>query len=241
MPHPVAHDQPLKVLVVDDEQDAREYLARLLEVCGYDPLEADSGESALYALAKTPDVRLVLLDWMMPQMSGLDVLTQLRENYCDLPVLMLSARTEQQDILRAVEFGANDYLLKPVSKDTLEAKVRSILNDARQSLRLRAGRRKNVSMPAFGSLQIAGLTAHGLWLLGNFPVADGSPFILSSDALTRLLDLRADTRYACRVTHCHRDGRKYAMLAEFLNPSADLTARLEKLREHLRKEQQPNP
>ena len=227
--------EPLKILVVDDEKDVREFLARLLEVCGYDALEADCGESALYALAKTPDVRLVLLDWMMPQMSGLDVLTQLRENYCDLPVLMLSARSEQQDILRAVEFGANDYLLKPVDKDTLEAKVRSILNDARLSGRRRISRRKNVSLPAFGSLHIAGLMPRGFHLICNFPIDAGFPFILASEPLTKLLDLKPETRFACRITHCRQEGRKFLLQAEFLNASAELLEKMERLTTQLRK------
>ena len=106
----------LKILVADDERDIRDYLRRLLEISGYEVVEADCGESALFALASTPDISLVILDWMMPGMSGLDVLAQLKDQFDTVPVLMLRARSEQKDLIKALSYGALYYILKPLDK-----------------------------------------------------------------------------------------------------------------------------
>lgn len=216
-----------KLLIVDDEQDIRELLRRMLEIAGYDVIEADRGESALYALAKTQGVEMVLLDWMMPQMSGLDVLTQLRETFPDLPVLMLSARAEQEDIIRALEFGANDYLLKPVDRDTLLLKISSLFNEERESRRIRVGHRKNVNFPASTNLLVTAISRTGVRLESNYPMASGDPFIMACDSLAMMLDVKHETRFACRVIECQQQGRKFLIKAIFLNIKPEMVTKIE--------------
>ncbi|MBE7212344.1 MAG: phosphate regulon transcriptional regulator PhoB [Gluconacetobacter diazotrophicus] len=99
-----------------------------LEKQGYDVDEAADGQEALLRLAEhAPD--LVLLDWMLPSLSGIEVCRQIRRRpqTRDLPVIMLTARTEEQDQVRALNIGADDYVAKPFSMEALAARVRALM------------------------------------------------------------------------------------------------------------------
>ncbi len=124
------------VLVVEDEAALATMLRYNLEKQGYRVEEAADGQEALTRIAETqPD--LVLLDWMLPQMSGLEVCRQIRRRSAtrDLPVIMVTARTEDQDAVRGLNTGADDYIAKPFSMDALLARIRALL---RRSNSLRA-------------------------------------------------------------------------------------------------------
>lgn len=113
-----------RVLIVDDIADNRTILRRRFERKGYEIAEADSGRACLDAIAKdTFDV--VLLDVMMPDMNGLEVLRKIREDYTDvqLPVIMVTGKVESQDIVEALTAGANDYVTKPVDFAVALARV----------------------------------------------------------------------------------------------------------------------
>lgn len=115
---------PARILIVDDVADNRTILRRRFERKGYEITEAESGRSALDAIDKaTFDV--VLLDVMMPDMNGLDVLRKIREQHSDvqLPVIMVTGKTESQDIVEALTAGANDYITKPVDFAVALARV----------------------------------------------------------------------------------------------------------------------
>jgi two-component system phosphate regulon response regulator PhoB len=116
------------VLVVEDEAALATMLRYNLEKQGYRVEEAADGQEALTRIAETqPD--LVLLDWMLPQMSGLEVCRQLRRRPAtrDLPVIMVTARTDDQDAVRGLNTGADDYIAKPFSMDALLARIRALL------------------------------------------------------------------------------------------------------------------
>jgi two-component system, OmpR family, phosphate regulon response regulator PhoB len=116
------------VLVVEDEAALATMLRYNLEKQGYRVEEAADGQEALTRIAETqPD--LVLLDWMLPQMSGLEVCRQIRRKSAtrDLPVIMVTARTEDQDAVRGLNTGADDYIAKPFSMDSLLARIRALL------------------------------------------------------------------------------------------------------------------
>ena len=116
------------VLVVEDEAALATMLRYNLEKQGYRVEEAADGQEALTRIAETqPD--LVLLDWMLPQMSGLEVCRQIRRRSAtrDLPVIMVTARTEDQDAVRGLNTGADDYIAKPFSMDALLARIRALL------------------------------------------------------------------------------------------------------------------
>src|SRR5271167_4892859 len=116
------------VLVVEDEAALATMLRYNLEKQGFRVDEAADGQEALTRIAETqPD--LVLLDWMLPVISGIEVCRQIRRrpNTRDLPVIMVTARTEDQDAVRSLNTGADDYVAKPFSMDTLLARIRALL------------------------------------------------------------------------------------------------------------------
>ena len=120
------------VLLVEDEPAQREVLAYNLEAEGYAVSRAENGEDAMLQVSEiTPD--LVILDWMMPLMSGIEVCRQLktREDTRNIPIIMLSARSEEVDTVRGLETGADDYVVKPYSLRELMARVRTQLRRSR--------------------------------------------------------------------------------------------------------------
>ena len=124
-------DQP-KILVVEDEPSQREVLAYNLKAEGFLVISADDGEDALLLVEEEkPD--LILLDWMMPNLSGIEVCRRLKS--CNetraIPIVMVSARSEEMDKVRGLEIGADDYLVKPYSVIELIARLRTQLRRTR--------------------------------------------------------------------------------------------------------------
>jgi DNA-binding response OmpR family regulator len=113
----------MRLLVVEDETRIRSFLARALEVEGFEVDEVADGEHGLEA-ALTRDYELVILDLLLPGRDGLDVLRELHNLRPDLPVLILSARSELPTKLRSFELGATDFMAKPFSLDELFARIR---------------------------------------------------------------------------------------------------------------------
>ena len=122
------------VLIVEDEAAQREILAYNLKAEGYRVAEADNGEEALLMVAEeAPD--LIVLDWMLPNVSGIEVCRRLksRSETRAVPIIMLSARSEEVDLVRGLETGADDYMVKPYSVMELMARVRTQLRRSRPS------------------------------------------------------------------------------------------------------------
>lgn len=120
------------ILLVEDEPAQRAVLAYNLKSEGFDVIEAEDGEEALVmAQDSLPD--LVLMDWMLPHVSGLEVCRRLKSGKATraLPVIMLSARSEELDKVRGLETGADDYMVKPYSVAELMARVRKELRRTR--------------------------------------------------------------------------------------------------------------
>jgi len=116
------------VLVVEDEAALATMLRYNLEKQGFRVDEAVDGQEALTRIAEAqPDI--VLLDWMLPVISGIEVCRQIRRRpqTRDLPVIMVTARTEDQDSVRGLNTGADDYIIKPFSMETLLARMRALL------------------------------------------------------------------------------------------------------------------
>ncbi|TDL89489.1 phosphate regulon transcriptional regulator PhoB [Meridianimarinicoccus aquatilis] len=126
-----AASQP-NVLIVEDEPSQREVLAYNLESEGYGVSRAVNGEEALMLVKESaPD--LIVLDWMLPNVSGIEVCRQLKTKAetRNVPIIMLSARSEEVDRVRGLETGADDYVIKPYSVVELMARVRSQLRRTR--------------------------------------------------------------------------------------------------------------
>ncbi|NHB97097.1 phosphate regulon transcriptional regulator PhoB [Photorhabdus stackebrandtii] len=117
-----------RILVVEDEAPIREMVCFVLEKNGYQPVEAEDYDSALACLSE-PYPDLVLLDWMIPGGSGLQIIKQMKRdnNVRDIPVMMLTARGEEEDRVRGLEVGADDYITKPFSPKELVARVKAVL------------------------------------------------------------------------------------------------------------------
>lgn len=122
------------VLLVEDEPAQREVLAYNLEAEGFDVQRATNGEEALMLVSENPP-DLILLDWMMPHVSGLEVCRRLkmRPETRSIPIIMLSARSEEVDKVRGLETGADDYVIKPYSIVELMARLRAQLRRVRPS------------------------------------------------------------------------------------------------------------
>lgn len=124
-------DQP-RVLVVEDEPAQREVLAYNLEAEGFAVSKAENGDDALLFVDEdTPDI--IVLDWMLPGVSGIEICRRLktRPETREIPIIMLSARSEEVDRVRGLETGADDYVVKPYSVIELMARVRTQLRRVR--------------------------------------------------------------------------------------------------------------
>jgi len=117
-----------RILLVEDERAQRELLTYNLEAEGFAVRSAENGEEAILMVAEAPP-DLVILDWMMPLMSGIEVCRQLKTRGATqhIPIIMLSARSEDVDAVRGLETGADDYMVKPYSVRELMARVRTQL------------------------------------------------------------------------------------------------------------------
>ena len=119
------------VLVVDDEDIVREVVCTYLEREGYTTLQASAGRAAV-ALIESEQPDLIVLDIMLPEIDGYSILAELRGR-ADIPVILLTARTEETDRLLGLELGADDYVVKPFSPRELAARVRAVLRRAGRS------------------------------------------------------------------------------------------------------------
>ena len=123
------------ILVVDDEAPILALLRYNLDKAGYRVVEATDGQEALTLIREqSPD--LVVLDWMLPSISGIEVCRQVRRDseLRNLPIIMLTARGEEQDRVRGLEVGADDYIPKPFSPAELLARIRAVLRRIRPAL-----------------------------------------------------------------------------------------------------------
>lgn len=115
----------INILLVDDEENIRNLLAAYLKKEGYNILHSNNGKEALQILESTA-VQLVVLDIMMPVMDGFETLKHIRDKW-DIPVVMLSAKEEDEDKLLALGFGADNYETKPFSAKVLVAKIKALI------------------------------------------------------------------------------------------------------------------
>ena len=118
--------EQLRLLVIDDEPKLTNFLRLELEVEGYSVAVAHDGASGLIALRSDPAPDLVLLDWNMPDFTGLDICRRIRSTGMKLPVLMLTGYNEVKDKVEALDAGVDDYLVKPFSIEELLARLRAL-------------------------------------------------------------------------------------------------------------------
>ncbi|KAA6184632.1 phosphate regulon transcriptional regulatory protein PhoB [Thiohalocapsa marina] len=119
------------VLIVDDEPDIRDVIRFTLEESGFRVLEASHADEARRLLPEQPDI--LLLDWMLPGRSGLELARQLKQNpkTRSIPIIMISARGEEDDRIKGLDTGADDYITKPFSPREMVARVNAVLRRSR--------------------------------------------------------------------------------------------------------------
>jgi two-component system chemotaxis response regulator CheY len=112
-------------LVIDDSRAVRMIIGKILRDAGIDVVEAGNGREGLERMVENPDVELVLVDWNMPVMNGLEYIRAVRSQreHDAVRIMMVTSEAEQEQVLRALEAGANEYLMKPFSKEVLIAKL----------------------------------------------------------------------------------------------------------------------
>lgn len=118
--------EKLKILVVDDESRMRKLVRDFLVKQNYEVLEAGDGEKALDIFFEQKDIALVILDVMMPKMDGWQVCREIR-NYSKVPIIMLTAKSDERDELQGFDLGVDEYITKPFSPKILVARVEAIL------------------------------------------------------------------------------------------------------------------
>jgi two-component system chemotaxis response regulator CheY len=115
----------MRVLVIDDSRTVRIIIRQALAEAGLDVIEAANGREGLDQLRAHEDVELVLVDWNMPEMNGLEFVQAVRaqRSYDPVRIMMVTTETEQEQVVRALNAGANEYLMKPFTKEVLVAKL----------------------------------------------------------------------------------------------------------------------
>ena len=119
-----------KVLVLEDEANIRSFVAINLKRAGYEVIEAETGETALEQLKRNPDVKVALLDVMLPGIDGFEVCRRIRASDSQIGVIMLTARTQEMDKVTGLMTGADDYVTKPFSPAELTARVDALFRRA---------------------------------------------------------------------------------------------------------------
>lgn len=115
----------MQILVADDERSLRLILSKALKKWGYEIVEAENGAEAVSVLNGQNPPKIVILDWMMPEMSGIEVIRSIRKKEADVPfyIIMLTSKSEKSDIIEGLNEGADDYLAKPFDLGELRARI----------------------------------------------------------------------------------------------------------------------
>src|SRR5262245_18636289 len=115
----------MRALVIDDSRTVRTIIRKALGEVGLEVAEAANGREGLEQLRANEDVQIVLVDWNMPEMNGLEFVRAVRAEraYDPVRIMMVTTETEQEQVVRALEAGANEYLMKPFTKEVLVAKL----------------------------------------------------------------------------------------------------------------------
>lgn len=121
-------DLEIAVLLVDDDEGNRELVSRILDLCGYESIQANSGAKALELLVNNA-VDIILLDIMMPDMDGYEFCRQLKQskNLSHIPIIMLTALIDEESRQKSFRVGANDFISKPFKMDDLVSKIERLV------------------------------------------------------------------------------------------------------------------
>lgn len=120
----------MKILVVDDSSTMRRIIKNTLNRLGYkDLFEAENGAQAWEVLQQNPDIGVLVTDWNMPEMNGLELVQKVRaeQRYTDLPIIMVTTEGGKTEVITALKAGVNNYIVKPFTPDVLKDKLEAVL------------------------------------------------------------------------------------------------------------------
>ena len=120
----------MKILVVDDSSTMRRIIVNTLARLGYkDVVQAADGVEAWDALQSNPDIKVVITDWNMPNMNGLELVKKIRaeEKYIDVPIIMVTTEGGKAEVITALKAGVNNYIVKPFTPQVLKEKLQAVL------------------------------------------------------------------------------------------------------------------
>jgi len=182
-----------KVLVVEDDPIILKTLLHYLTKAGYGYLFAENGQEATKQISQNPDIDLVLLDVMLPDSNGFELTQQIRQNKgrADLPVILLTARGEMEDVLTGFQAGANDYMVKPMAAEELLARVGAHVESKKSHERLRQNRRLQQEVHR-RQLDEEALKTKQKVLLQFFDQLDNAVFSIDSNRCIKLTNQHAD-------------------------------------------------
>jgi len=119
----------MKAIVADDSQVMRMIIQKIVGKLGYETIHANNGQEVITALRREyQNINLILLDWNMPVLNGLETLIRIKESHpaCDIPILMVSTESEEEKIREAMNAGAGGYISKPFTAETLSEAIRQV-------------------------------------------------------------------------------------------------------------------
>lgn len=117
--------EPMRALVIDDSRAMRMLLRKIMTHAGYEVTEAENGQDGLATLKELDSVDVMLVDWNMPEMSGIEFVRAVRSEgaYSDVPLMMVTTEDGMDHIVEALEAGANEYVMKPFTEDSIREKL----------------------------------------------------------------------------------------------------------------------
>jgi DNA-binding response OmpR family regulator len=203
----------LKLLLIEDDAMVGRFLVRALEDEGHDAVWAKSGAEGLAAAAGV-SLDLVLLDWMLPDMDGLQVCRELRTAAAELPILMLTARGETRDKVQGLGAGADDYLAKPFEFEELIARMKALTRRTRDNARLRLGELEidRIAHRVTASGLVLNLTSREFGLLSAICAREGQA-VARAELLAEVWEAGADPASNLVEVHVSRLREKMGELA----------------------------
>jgi len=215
-----------KILVVDDDEDVRHLCSEVLEQNGHPVVVASDGCEGLERLAQNPDVAAILADWMMPRMSGIEFARAVKELVAPPPIIMMTARNRRDDIMKALQSGVADYIIKPLRGSQLLLRLATLLEARGTEVAARAEQAAAVDLPARVEFVIVDVSETGCCLESSFRAPRHAILLVECTEMAKRLGLAEDFRFPVRVANCEPSGRKYRLGAQFVGLSDEVRSRL---------------
>lgn len=224
-----------KVLVADDILAMRQLLRVVLQGAGYNVVEASDGRGVLQVVESDPHLSLVLLDVSLPDANGFNLIKRIHGLRPGLKVCFVSGKRQKEDVLRGIQSGATDYLLKPIEPAMLLRKVEAILHGRLGSEHESGNARLAVdfpiealNMPFDLAIQAREISESGLIAASAMTLKVGSTMEFAFAELARLFNAPSVV-ISCRITGCKKTGDEYQVHCDFVGLQESVAAKIRSL------------